>query len=164
LAISSKENLMSSKLMSNDPELSSLVIEDVKALNPNAENFLIIFVQPEFLEGRLYVVQFQTKERKEEHATIQNFVYMVGKKIIYTATNTALLVELVSRKGRKLSAFGVFLQVGGIAGIIAILLTMTICSLYLWSDKEVPALLSTTLTTIIGFYFGTKVATSDTTV
>lgn len=52
------------------------------------------------------------------------------------------------------------LQVGGIAGLIALLIAITICvSVLIYPNKAVPEVLSSSLTIILGFYFGTKVPT-----
>jgi uncharacterized BrkB/YihY/UPF0761 family membrane protein len=51
------------------------------------------------------------------------------------------------------------LSVGGIAGVIAIAITITICYRYAMNGpEEIPQILTYSLTTIIGFYFGTGVA------
>jgi hypothetical protein len=51
------------------------------------------------------------------------------------------------------------LTVGGIAGVIALAITVTICYRYaMHGPEEIPQILSYSLTTIIGFYFGTGVA------
>jgi uncharacterized membrane protein YfcA len=50
------------------------------------------------------------------------------------------------------------LTVGGIAGVIAIVITGAICYRYVLSGAEpIPEVLTYSLTTIIGFYFGTHV-------
>jgi hypothetical protein len=49
------------------------------------------------------------------------------------------------------------LTVGGIAGIIALIITGSICYKYVHDgDHQIPQILTYALTTIIGFYFGTK--------
>jgi hypothetical protein len=51
------------------------------------------------------------------------------------------------------------LTVGGIAGVIAIMITFTICARYIEHvSEEIPQILTYSLSTIIGFYFGTGVA------
>jgi uncharacterized membrane protein YfcA len=50
------------------------------------------------------------------------------------------------------------LTVGGIAGVIALVITITICARYYsHGPEEIPQILTYALTTIIGFYFGTAV-------
>jgi hypothetical protein len=55
--------------------------------------------------------------------------------------------------------FTKILTVGGIAGVITLAITITICYRYaMHGPEEIPQILSYSLTTIIGFYFGTGVA------
>jgi hypothetical protein len=59
--------------------------------------------------------------------------------------------------------FRKILTVGGMAGAIAIIITVAICGRYLaHGPEEVPQILSNALTTIIGFYFGTSVSAAAT--
>jgi hypothetical protein len=49
------------------------------------------------------------------------------------------------------------LSVGGIAGLIGLCITGTICARYLQhGPEEIPQVFTYALTSIIGFYFGTK--------
>jgi hypothetical protein len=50
------------------------------------------------------------------------------------------------------------LSVGGIAGIIAIIITVSMCKRYIADGDQVfPEIMKYALTTILGFYFGTGV-------
>jgi hypothetical protein len=54
------------------------------------------------------------------------------------------------------------LTVGGIAGLIALVITITICARYFEQGaEEIPQILSYALSTIIGFYFGVGAARED---
>jgi hypothetical protein len=58
-----------------------------------------------------------------------------------------------------LRAFERLLSVGGIAGLIALGIAATICLRYLQrGPEEIPQILTYSLTTIIGFYFGTGIS------
>jgi len=59
----------------------------------------------------------------------------------------------------KDSAFLVrLLSTGGIAGLIALMITIAICVRYVgYGEKEFPQILTYALSTIIGFYFGAGV-------
>jgi hypothetical protein len=60
-----------------------------------------------------------------------------------------------------IEAFGRILSVGGIAGVIAFLITITICIRYISvGPEEIPQILTYSLSTIIGFYFGAGVGGS----
>jgi len=55
-------------------------------------------------------------------------------------------------------AFERLLSVGGIAGLIALGIAAAICIRYVQhGPEEIPQVLTYSLTTIIGFYFGTSV-------
>jgi hypothetical protein len=54
------------------------------------------------------------------------------------------------------------LTVGGVSGIIALVITASICMRYVQrGSKKIPELLAAAPTTIIGFYFGTAVGTKQ---
>jgi hypothetical protein len=115
-------------------------------------NHRVINHHIEFLDGSLYVVEFDSKEDKK----LVNYVYIEGSDIT-VCKNPALLNELVARKSKKTGATLVLESIGGIAGIIGLIITLTIVWLLIKDPKaEVPQLLSAALTTILGFYFGTK--------
>jgi hypothetical protein len=51
------------------------------------------------------------------------------------------------------------LSVGGIAGLIAIIITVAMCKRYMVDgDQQFPEIMKYALTTILGFYFGTNVS------
>lgn len=55
------------------------------------------------------------------------------------------------------------LSIGGIAGLIALGITAAICFRYVeHGPEEIPQILTYSLSTIIGFYFGTGVARAGT--
>ena len=61
--------------------------------------------------------------------------------------------------GQIIRFFERLLSVGGIAGLIAIAITISICTRYVQNGaEEIPQVLTYALTTILGFYFGTGVA------
>ena len=51
------------------------------------------------------------------------------------------------------------LSIGGVAGVIALTIAVSICIRYVeHGNEEIPQILSYSLSTIIGFYFGAGVA------
>jgi uncharacterized membrane protein YfcA len=51
------------------------------------------------------------------------------------------------------------LSFGGISGVLALIITVTICVRYFkHGNEEIPQILTYALTSIIGFYFGTGVS------
>ena len=117
-------------------------------------NHRVINHHPEFLDGSLYVVEFDSKEDKK----LTNYVYFEGSETT-VCKNSALLNELVARKSKKSGVVSILESLGGITGIIGLVITFTIVWLLVNDPKaEVPQLLSAALTTILGFYFGTKIS------
>jgi hypothetical protein len=58
--------------------------------------------------------------------------------------------------------FNNILSVGGIAGLIALIITISICYRYVTHGSEpIPDILTYALSTIIGFYFGNAVSTAS---
>jgi hypothetical protein len=52
-------------------------------------------------------------------------------------------------------AFGRALSAGGISGILAIIIALTICGRYFtYGAEDIPQILTYSFSTIIGFYFG----------
>jgi hypothetical protein len=55
------------------------------------------------------------------------------------------------------------LSVGGMAGVLALIITTSICYRYVRSGDQVfPEVMTYALTTILGFYFGTAVKSAPT--
>jgi hypothetical protein len=106
----------------------------------------------EFLDGQLYVVGFKSSEGQQ----FLNYVYIEGEKAtVYK--NEALLLSFVSKYSKKSGLQYFFENIGGIAGLIGLIITFTIVYLIISNPKnEIPQILSAALTTILGFYFGTK--------
>lgn len=112
----------------------------------------VINHHPEYLNGQLYVIIFESKDGE----SLTNYVYIEGNDVT-VCKNPALLNELVSRKSKKSGLQALIDSVGGIAGIIGLIITLTIVGLLIKDPRmEIPQILSTALTTILGFYFGTK--------
>ena len=131
------------------------IIQSKKLSGGEGNNHHVINHHSEFLGGELYVVEFD-KTEKDETKKYTNYVYFEGGKI-EVCKNPALLNELVARKSKK-QGFSVFMEsIEGIAGVIGLIVTLTIVYLLVKNPAvEIPHILSTSLTTILGFYFGTK--------
>jgi uncharacterized membrane protein YfcA len=54
------------------------------------------------------------------------------------------------------------LSVGGVAGVIALTITVSICIRYVeHGSEEIPQILTYSLSTIVGFYFGAGISKSE---
>jgi hypothetical protein len=137
--------------MSSTDEQIQRAIAAAQEVNHDGADFKFLFRHPKFLNGELYVIGFREGERKCE-----NFVFFKGATT-RVAKNSNHLVDLAnqeSENGPLSRAFSEFLSV---SSVIALVLTAAICYLVIAKgSNEVPAILSTSLSTIIGFYFGTK--------
>lgn len=106
----------------------------------------------DYLNGALYVVEFNSKDGK----SLFNYVYIEGSEVT-VCKNPALLNEMVARKSRKSGFSSVMESLGGVSGVIGLIVTLTIVYLLVHDPKaEIPQILSTALTAILGFYFGSK--------
>lgn len=131
-------------------------IDAVKSLSPeNFSNFRVSNHHSEFLSGSLYLVEFENPDKPDKK--YHNFVYIEGP-VLEVCKNQALLNELVSKKSKKTRFELVLDNLGGVAGIIGLIITISIIWFVVnYPGKDVPQVLSTALTAILGFYFGSKV-------
>jgi len=106
----------------------------------------------EYLKGSLYIIGFKSSEGKE----FKNFVYIEGDEVT-VCKNPAILNEFVARKSQKSDFRNTIEALGGVAGIIGLIITITIVWLVINNpDAKIPQILSAALTSILGFYFGSK--------
>ena len=127
------------------------VIEAAKNFCYEGKNFRVVNHHSEFLNRSLYLINFECED-EPKHC----FVYVEGSQI-EVCKNQALLNELVARKSKKIGFAAVLSGLGGISGIIGLIITLTIVYLVISNPKaEVPQILSTALTAILGLYFGSK--------
>jgi uncharacterized membrane protein len=120
---------------------------------------------PEFASGRLFLVSVYIKDESsgKEHEEHCSVYFVEENKFTYMEN-----LEDVARSVAKTPSFGSVIlstlldafRFSQISGIIALLITLTICSmgLFIASSNVNPDILKTlslALTTILGFYFGT---------
>ena len=129
------------------------VIEATKGIIHNAKSHRIVFHHPEYLDGSLYVVEYDLNK-----SSSQCYVY-VENGVANVLTSQALLNEMVARKAKKSGFSSGIESLGGMAGIIGLIITLTIVYIVIGKpEAEIPQILSTALTAILGFYFGSKVS------
>lgn len=105
-----------------------------------------------YLNGSLYVVGFQANGGGEG----TNYVYIEGDEVT-VCKNPGLLNEFVARKSRKNGLSSVVESLEGVAGIIGLIITFAIVGILVVNPRaEIPQVLSASLTTVLGFYFGKK--------
>lgn len=142
--------------MSDKLTVTQRAIAAVQELNPTATNLQLVHTHAKFLGGQLLVVTFDNAGQGFE-----NYVF-VRRKVVRVARNMTLMVELANQETDSGPIGKAFAELLNIANIIALALTALIAYLVVAKNMtEVPAVLTTALTTIIGFYFGTKSSKSD---
>jgi hypothetical protein len=108
---------------------------------------------PHFFRGALYNVSIYDADN-EEH---ENYVYAVGEELRRYDDLRQLGAD-VGKSSPLAETVQKAFQFVGISGVIAIIITATICYLIVSRpDPKIPELLANSLTLILGFYFGTTV-------
>jgi len=109
---------------------------------------------PRFFRGALLVVSIYDA-KDEEH---ENYVYAVGEEL-QRYDDLGQMGTHVGRISPLAETLQMAFQFVGISGVIAIIITATICCLVIVrpTNYEVPPKLWDSLTLILGFYFGTAV-------
>jgi len=136
-----------------ESEYSEKAIAAVQRDQPNAQDFWVPYVfKDDFYGGTLVVVRFKTEDGHE----VQNNVFFDRDNAPGVFYRTEDLAKALS--GRKqLSPFARFLQDTGIAGGIAVIITLTIVYLVIKNPSvQIPDVMTNALGVILGFYFGTK--------
>jgi|SRR5262245_13691896 len=104
-------------------------------------------------QGRVFRVEYNDNDG----ASWYNYVYYDGRGYrVFPRSRD--LVQFIARAPQ--SIISRILQVTGVSGFIAVLITITICYLAL-RNQQIPDILSNALTAILGFYFATSVYESS---
>ncbi len=110
-----------------------------------------------FLDGMLFFVYYRRGQDAREY-----LLYVYVKKddviLINTIEELAKVMSVYRPEQSRYAALKDALSVGAVAGVIAILITITICYIVIYKNvQSPPEVLSAALTAILGFYFGSKV-------
>lgn len=100
-------------------------------------------------QGRVFTVEYVD----QTGSAFFNYVHCAGDDC-RVFTRSRELVQFIARSQQSTASR--ILQVVGVSGIIAVLITLTICYLAL-RGTQIPDILSNAVTTILGFYFATSV-------
>jgi hypothetical protein len=121
--------------------------------NANVNDVHINERLPHFFRGALYIVSI-IDAVNEEH---ENNVYVVGEEL-WRYDDLRQLGAHVAKGSLLAETLQNIFQFGVITGVIAIIITATICyQIVSQPHPEIPELLGHSLTLILGFYFGTTV-------
>ncbi len=137
--------------MTTKDEMIQKALVASQEVNHDGTEFKLLYKHPKFLSGALYVIGFKEGERKCE-----NYVF-VRNGTVRVAKNTNHLVDLANQESEGGVLTRVIPEFANVSSIIALVLIAAICYIVLVKgSNDVPAILSTSLSTIIGFYFGTR--------
>jgi hypothetical protein len=123
----------------------------VKKYHSDATNVRLVNTVLGFLGAELAIVRYDEADRKDIE------VYFLktktgGQQLFSTASE---LAEYTAVKKEKLMFYQYLVSVVGISGIIAIALTAVIIGLLVNNPQvQLPTILTSSLSTILGFYFG----------
>jgi hypothetical protein len=136
-------------------EMQQKVVEQAKIALANVpfKNLQVRTRLKSFLDGSLFFVYYQPAQDAKE---LLLYAYLRGDEVIII-NNIEELAKVMSVY-RPQNRFSDLFGLGPVAGIIALLITLTLCGLILKGVTDPPQILSAALTSILGFYFGSKVA------
>lgn len=138
----------------HDPRQTQ-ALEAVRFAHPDATDLWVATTIDEFFDGALFVVSFRMPPGRVQ----ENYVYLSdGSPLLYQRPDE--LARYFAGRRAKWSIARLareFASLGGIAGLIA--LTITVCICYTFTrtpDVKVPDFLAHTLTSFVSFYMANK--------
>ena len=116
------------------------------------------FVRSEIhaFNGHLLTLTFKTKDGK----LLDNYFFADGRDdhYFFNSNELARFLDSINKKySDESSIFREIVKSGGTTSIVAICITLVICYLAI-QRFEIPEILGHALTTILGFYFGSKIS------
>lgn len=145
-------------------EIEARAVTLVKQRNRDAKDFTVYSVVPDFLNGSLVFVEFEDSDGEDD----ENYVYIDrnGEAVIclWFQDVASLVAQRSGHTPRSLALQ--LLSVGGVAGLIAVLITLTIAFILIrdasdagnLKDHPLVETMKNALVIILGFYFGSKVS------
>jgi hypothetical protein len=136
-------------------EREDQAIAMVKKYHPSATNVYISSTCP-LQEGDDGTLIYVTYSQLDTHATALIYFPQFGDPTPYDKSED--FIRWYAARPRSGGFWGVFLEkVGGVVGIIGLVITLAICWEFIHAEKfDVPPILANSLSSIIGFYIGTK--------
>jgi hypothetical protein len=138
---------------------SEIVESNVKQLvadhwkGANVQEIQINERLPRFFRGTLYIVSIYDAERREH----LNYVYKQGNDL-FRYDSLEQVGTAIGKSPSVAVLLHDFFQFAGISGLVAIIITITICYLAIQhgsqKDYQIPEILKNALAIILGFYFG----------
>jgi len=137
-----------------ETEMKARALEMVKEYHPTHDNIRVAAVVDNFFDGTVLLVDFS--ENGKDRRDIIHFGR--DRPILFQGSQD--FIRAFAGKTPRVTAFESFLRYGAgdVAAVIAVIITLTICYIVLTRvEPKIPEVLSGALTTIIGFFFGSKV-------
>ena len=135
-------------------EQEKLALDAVCKEFGESDVYMTLASLPNFYDGTLFVVQINSQKN---HVNV--FVNdSTGAALFYKTEHLAKAIGS-ARPRTNIEIIGnLLLTPGGVSAFVAALITITLCTIYIFGlDVKVPDILSNALTIILGYYFGTKV-------
>jgi hypothetical protein len=136
---------------------STRAINKIKEAYPEAHDFRVREeVEIGGVEtGELCYIEFE--EPKDGHNEVYVFVTKDAARIFDEVPSLLRFVQSNSGKVGWVAVVENLLDVGGIAGVVAVIMVLTVCALsIIKQDLVLPLLWQPAILMILGFYFGTK--------
>ncbi len=138
----------------SEPEKDQVLRTAKEAEHRKCKSFRITDQIHEFLEGTLYIVEFEDDEQSLQ----ESYVHSRDGKLAYFKEPVDVL-RFYGRVPEPSNALRVFKNILrpdaiGVAGLIALVVTFSIVGLSI-AGRAVPGELANALSLILGFYFGT---------
>ncbi len=146
-----------------DPKAEAVDITMMAQRHVEASGAFVRSELQDVFGGTLYTVSWSSG--KEAGKSFDNLVFNDGKKLHHFNNPTELtrFLNLRQPSNPLIGLLRELFAVGGAPAVIAIAITATICWLAISPNgKAAPDILGHALTTILGFYFGSKVASKST--
>ena len=134
-------------------DIDKLAIKRASENFPNGQKFRIENRIDHFVNGQLLVITYEELE-EDDYVDEESYAYFSNDSLTFFADVNELAHGLGNLQS---SGFTVrLLDTVSITGIIAVIITIVVSYLAIMS-KQIPEILGSSLTMILGFYFGTKV-------
>jgi hypothetical protein len=147
--------------MSNN--LEERIFDKVRARTPGAKDLAVQSVQAKFLDGSLYTISWKIDDPQAAPEGYINRAYVHGRDIDIFGNDNELLAIVASTHGNAF--FTRLSDPRVVSSIIAILITVVVCGLYVYAtlaERPInpPEFLTSGFLLILGFYFGKSVERS----
>lgn len=137
----------------NQEDIDKLALTRAKENFPDGKRFRVENRIDGFVSGQLLIIAFEDQDN-DDYVDEECYGYFTEDSLKFFADVNELGHGV--GKSERTSLVARLLDTGGVTGVIAVIITIAVCYLAIYS-KQIPEILGSALTMILGFYFGTKV-------